>query len=287
LHDGLPVRTRSPTGRAFSPVSILRRRSPVRTSTRSGRTASAAATDSPSPTAQFYLSNYTKGQGSTLKANPFWAARSRGPRRSTSRSSPTRTPRCRPCAAARSMRHADVRQATSCPSMGQSGITYNQIPGYYFEHLEFREGQGLVEPACSGLPGCGRHLPRHRPRIDHQDGVRRSRRATLRRMNSMIYYSTQAAYKPVFSPYHYSQSKALAILKKHCSGGACVCPAPAGTWTCSGLPAKFRWTWTASNAVRNEHRGDRQGRDEADRHRHRRGSAGGERRLRTDRDPGR
>src|SRR5438128_9806035 len=68
-------------------------------------------------------------------------------------------------------------------------------------------------------------------------------------MNNMIYYSTQAAYKPDFAKYNYSQSKALAILKKHCSGGPATAGA-GGTWTCSGFPATFRWTWTASNAVR-------------------------------------
>ena len=42
-------------------------------------------------------------------------------------------------------------------------------------------------------------------------------------MNSMIYYSTQAAYKPDFATFNYSQSKALAMLKKHCTGGPCDC----------------------------------------------------------------
>ena len=58
--------------------SIRRRRSPARTSTRSGRTASAVTTASPSPTVRSMLTNYTKGQGSTLKANPFWYGKKPG-----------------------------------------------------------------------------------------------------------------------------------------------------------------------------------------------------------------
>ena len=57
----------------------------------------------------FYLTNYTKGQGTTLKTNPFWAGKSPAWTRSTSRSSRTRTPRSRRCAAARSTRSTDVR----------------------------------------------------------------------------------------------------------------------------------------------------------------------------------
>jgi ABC-type transport system substrate-binding protein len=44
-------------------------------------------------------------------------------------------------------------------------------------------------------------------------------------------------------------AKALALLKKHCTGGPSS-PGAGGTWTCSGYPATFRWSWTASNATR-------------------------------------
>ena len=68
---------RTPTGSRCSPVCIRPRRSPARTSTRSGRTASAVATGSRFPTARS-ISNYTKGQGTVLKKNPFWFGRKAG-----------------------------------------------------------------------------------------------------------------------------------------------------------------------------------------------------------------
>jgi hypothetical protein len=41
------------------------------------------------------------------------------------------------------------------------------------------------------------------------------------------------------------------LLKGHCSGGPSA-PSSSNSnyWTCNGLPAKFRYTWTASNATR-------------------------------------
>src|SRR6185437_13527646 len=49
--------------------------------------------------------------------------------------------------------------------------------------------------------------------------------------------------------WNFNPTKALALLKKHCSGGPSTVGG-SGTWTCAGFPAKFRYTWTASNATR-------------------------------------
>jgi peptide/nickel transport system substrate-binding protein len=64
-----------------------------------------------------------------------------------------------------------------------------------------------------------------------------------------VYYSTQGAYKGDFSKWNYDPKKAIALLKAHCSGGPSS-PGGGGTWTCSGFPAKFRWSYTASNTTR-------------------------------------
>src|SRR6202008_1058559 len=70
-------------------------------------------------------------------------------------------------------------------------------------------------------------------------------------LNNIVYYQSDAAYKPDFQKWNYNPTKALALLKAHCSGGPS--PPSAGNdqyWTCAGFPAKFRYTWTASNATR-------------------------------------
>ena len=134
------------------------------------------------------------------------------------------------------------------PLKGQSGIVFNQIPGYYFEHLEFREGKGSSNPLLRA-PWMRQAIGLGIDRASIIKTVYGDLAGNTQPMNSMIYYSTQAAYKPVFAPFNYSQSKALAILKKHCTGGPATVGA-GGTWTCSGYPARFRWTWTAGNATR-------------------------------------
>src|SRR6266513_1660819 len=70
------------------------------------------------------------------------------------------------------------------PLKSASGITFNQIPGYFQEHIDMQ-----------------------------------------------------------FGKWNYNPTKAKALIAKHCTGSG----APV---TCSGLPAKFRYTWTASNATR-------------------------------------
>src|SRR5207244_1695980 len=87
----------------------------------------------------FYLSNYTKGQGKTLKANTFWCGRKQGLAEVYFKIiADTNTE-------VHAMRGGEVYviQPTFgqnlLPLKGVSGITFNQIPGYYFEHLEIRE----------------------------------------------------------------------------------------------------------------------------------------------------
>ncbi|HEY2072749.1 MAG TPA: ABC transporter substrate-binding protein, partial [Gaiellaceae bacterium] len=88
----------------------------------------------------YYLSNYTKGQGSVLKVNPFWYGH-------------------KPAIAEidykiiadtnseeEAMRGGEVDAISPTfglylqPLKSTPGITFNQIPGYYFEHLQMREG---------------------------------------------------------------------------------------------------------------------------------------------------
>jgi len=196
----------------------------------------------------FYLTNYTKGQGTTLKANPFWAGKKPGLAEVDFKIiTDTNTE-------VQAMRGGEVDAISPTfgsnllPLKGQAGITFNQLPGYYFEHLEFRETKGttnvlLRAPWMRQAIGLG---------IDRAGIIKTvygDLAGNTQPMNNMIYYSTQAAYKPDFAYLNYNPTKSLAILKKHCTGGPATAGA-GGTWTCSGLPAKFRWSWTATNATR-------------------------------------
>ena len=196
----------------------------------------------------FYLSNYTKGQGTTLKANPFWAGKKPGLAEVDFKIiTDTNTE-------VQAMRGGEVDAITPTfgsnllPLKGQAGITFNQIPGYYFEHLEYRETKGTSNVLLRA-PWMRQAISLGIDRAGIIKTVYGDLAGNTKPMNNMIYYSTQAAYKPDFAFLNFSPSKALAILKKHCTGGPATAGA-GGTWTCSGLPAKFRWSWTATNATR-------------------------------------
>jgi peptide/nickel transport system substrate-binding protein len=146
------------------------------------------------------------------------------------------------------------------PLKSTPGITYNQIPGYYFEHLEFREGSAPAGPSVSkGATNVLLRAPWMRQAIsrgiDRQsiiNTVYGALSAGTKPAMNMVYYSTQAQYKPDFAPYTtYNPAAALKILAKHCTGGpSAPSQSNSAIWQCSGLPATFNWTWTASNSVR-------------------------------------
>jgi peptide/nickel transport system substrate-binding protein len=70
-------------------------------------------------------------------------------------------------------------------------------------------------------------------------------------LNSLVFYPVDARYVPDFKKWNFNAKAALALLKAHCTGGpSAVDPNNGSYWTCAGLPAKFRFTWTASNATR-------------------------------------
>jgi ABC-type transport system substrate-binding protein len=196
----------------------------------------------------FFLTNYTKGQGTTLKANPFWSGKKPGLAEVDFKIiTDTNTE-------VQAMRGGEVDAITPTfgsnllPLKGQAGITFNQIPGYYFEHLEFRETKGTSNVLLRA-PWMRQAISMAIDRAGIIKTVYGDLAGNTKPMNNMIYYSTQAGYKPDFAPFNFNATKALALLKKHCTGGPAT-PGAGGTWTCSGLPAKFRWSWTATNATR-------------------------------------
>jgi ABC-type transport system substrate-binding protein len=207
----------------------------------------------------FYLSNYTKGQGTTLKANPFWYGKKPGLAEVDFKLITDTN------AEVQAMRGGEVDAISPTfgqyllPLKGVSGITFNQIPGYYFEHLEYREGNAPAGPSVNkGSSNVLLRAPWMRQAISM--GIDRAAiihtvygdlAGNTKPAENMFYYSTQSAYKPDFAKYDFNPAKALAILKQHCSGGpSAVDPNTSAVWTCAGLPATFRWTWTASNSVR-------------------------------------
>jgi peptide/nickel transport system substrate-binding protein len=207
----------------------------------------------------YYVSNYTKGQGTTLKANPFWGgAKPKVGEVDFKLITDTNTEE-------EAMRGGEVDAITPtfglylAPLKSTPGLTYEQIPGYYLERINFREGNAPAGPSVSkGASNKLLRAPWMREAIsmgiDRQSIINTiygALSAGTKPMNNMIYYSTQADYKADFARWNYNPAGALKILAKHCTGGPSS-PSPSNTaiWTCSGLPATFNWTWTSSNSVR-------------------------------------
>ena len=196
----------------------------------------------------FYLDSYTKGQGTVLKKNPFWWGRPVHLNTIVFKIiTDTNTEE-------QAMRGGEVDAIAPTfgtyllPLKGAPGIVFNQIPGYFMEHLEFNEGKGSSNPLLRA-PFMREAIALGIDRAGIIKTVYGDLAGNTAPLNSIVYYSTQGAYKGQFSKWNYDPKKAIAILKAHCSGGPSS-PGGGGTWQCSGYPAKFRWSYTASNTTR-------------------------------------
>ena len=207
----------------------------------------------------YYLSNYTKGQGSVLKANPFWSGHKPAVQEvdfkiiADTNSEMT------------AMRGGEVDAISPTfglylqPLKSTPGITFNQIPGYYFEHLEFREanrkaGDSVTKGASNALLAAPWFRQAIALGIDRQaiiNTIYGALAGNTKPQNHAFYYSTETGYKPDYQKWNFNPQKALALMAKHCTGGpSSVDPSNSKIWQCSGLPATVNWSWTSGNSPR-------------------------------------
>jgi peptide/nickel transport system substrate-binding protein len=197
----------------------------------------------------YYLSNYTKGQGSTLLVNPFWYGKKPAIKQLVFKIiTDTNTE-------VQAMRGGEVDAINPTfginllPLKSTPGVTYNQVPGLFQEHIDIefgKQGQPLLR-----APWMRQAIMMGIDRSAIIKTVYGDLAGNTAPLNSIVYYQSDAAYKPDFAKWNFNQAKALALLKKHCTGGP-TSPSASNDnyWTCSGFPAKFRYTWTAGNATR-------------------------------------
>ena len=197
----------------------------------------------------YLLTNYTKGQGVTLRRNPNWYGRKVALAEVDFKLiTDTNTE-------IQAMRGGEVDAIN--PTFGlnlaqlknQNGITFNQVAGLFQEHIDIqfgKQGQPLLR-----APWMRKAIMMG---IDRQAIIRTvygDLAGGTTPLNSLVFYSSDSRYKPVYAKYNYAPAKALALLKANCTGGpSAPSQGNTATWTCKGFPAKFRYTWTASNATR-------------------------------------
>jgi ABC-type transport system substrate-binding protein len=205
----------------------------------------------------FYLVRYTPGQGSVLRANPFFHTHAKL-REIDFKVIPD------PALLAEAMRSGQVDAisppfTTDLPALrGLPGITYRIAPVDSLEHIELRLGSerggpGVTKPGSNALlraPWMRQAIALALDRPSMIDAVY-GPDTGLEPVNSFLFYPGQAAYRPDFARWNYNPAAAIALLGRHCTGGP-TAPDPTTTkvWHCSGLPALFRYSWPADAPAR-------------------------------------
>jgi peptide/nickel transport system substrate-binding protein len=196
----------------------------------------------------FYMSNYTKGQGVTLKANPFWYGTKQGLKEVDFKIITDTNSEIQ------AMRGGEVDAIAPSPQtalsqlQGQPNLVYSAINAYYQEHIDIQFG-----PKSNPLT----HAPWFRQALmmgmDRPSLIKAlySQIAPGQKPLNNLEYVTGATATPHFAKWNFSQKKANALLAKHCTGGPSA-PTANNTaiWTCSGHKAEIRYFTTAGNQRR-------------------------------------
>jgi len=197
----------------------------------------------------FYMSNYTKGQGLTLKPNPFWyghkpALKEVDFKLITDTNSEIQA-----------MRGGEVDAINPSPQtalaqlQNQAGLKYSAIPGFTQEHIDIQEG-GTGSPLLKQkwfrqalMLGMDRHSLIQALYSQIAPGLKPLN-------NAMWELGTNAV--PQFAKWNFAPKKAIAMLKAHgCTGGPSVPTRNNQSFfTCNGTPATLRWNTTAGNQRR-------------------------------------
>jgi len=196
----------------------------------------------------FMLTNYTRGQGSTLKANPDWYGKKPGLAELDFKVITDTNSEIQ------AMRGGEVDAIYPSPQTalaqlkGQAGLTYSSLPGFTQEHVDIQVGPKgnplLKQPWMRQAIALG--INRHSLIVALYGTIAPG----LKPLNNLEYeIGTNAI--PHFAKWNSAPGKALALLKAHCTGGPSKPTRNnSAIWTCDGQKAEFRWGTTAGNQRR-------------------------------------
>jgi ABC-type transport system substrate-binding protein len=210
----------------------------------------------------FYLAKYVPGQQMTLRRNPFWYGKKARLKEVVFKLFSD------PDLEIEAMRQGAIDAMTGPFSpdvlslQGTPGVTISlNLASYDLELLQFREGDTSGGPTVT--KGASNPLL-EAPWMREAIGLGINRRAIIngeygtfaariKTDNSLIFFPQDAGYRADFRRWNYNPRKALALLRSHCVAGSGPAAPRVGNekiWRCSGFPATFRWTWTATNVRR-------------------------------------
>jgi peptide/nickel transport system substrate-binding protein len=205
----------------------------------------------------FYLARYRRGRGGVLKRNPFFYRPSKLGEIDLKLIND-------PALLAEAMRSGQI-DATAPPFTtdllalrGLPGITYAVVPATSVEQIQLRLGSKPGGPGVTKGSSNGLLLA---PWMRKAIALALNRQAMinavygpgtgLKPIDSLLFFPGQQGYKRVFARWNHDPAAAIALLKKHCTGGPTAPDrATKKVWQCGGVPAVFRYSWPSSVLAR-------------------------------------
>jgi len=197
----------------------------------------------------FMLTNYTAGEGSTLRTNPLWHG-AKPKLKEVDFRLVTDTN-----AEVQAMRRGAVDAINPTfgvnllPLLSTKGVTYSQVPGLFQEHIDIQfgsQGQPLLR-----APWLRRALMLGIDRASIITTLYGQLAGNTKPLDNLLFYQGEPSYRPDFRRWSFNPRKALALLREHCvEGPTHVSASNTSIWSCSGVRASFRYTWTGSDALR-------------------------------------
>jgi len=202
----------------------------------------------------YYISNYTKGQGVTEKANPlWWGAKQNLTSINFKLITDTNSE-------VQAIKGGEVDIANPQPTtalstlIGQKGLVYNVKAGLFVEHIDLQEGPTAKSPRVPLMraPWFRQAIMLSLDRKGLINALYQKIAPGLPVMDNLIVFPNDKLYKADFAKWNFNQQKAINLLKAHgCTGGPSS-PSNGNTnyFTCAGFPAQFAYTTASDNSRR-------------------------------------
>ncbi|HTS74207.1 MAG TPA: ABC transporter substrate-binding protein [Gaiellaceae bacterium] len=202
----------------------------------------------------YYISNYTKGQGVTLKANPLWWGKRPSLKEIDFKLVVDTNSEIQ------AIRGGEVDIANPQPQtalsslVGIKGLVYKVVPGLKNEHIELQEGPpGNPRAPLLRAPWFRQAIMLGLDRQGLINALYSQIAPGLKPMNNLVFYPLDTAnYRDDFARWSFNPQKAIDLLKAHgCTGGPSK-PTPGNTsyFTCAGYPAKLAYSTASDNSRR-------------------------------------
>jgi ABC-type transport system substrate-binding protein len=201
----------------------------------------------------YLMTNYTKGQGVTLKANPKWYGH-KPSIKTVNFKLYTQTN-----SEVQAIRSGEVDAAAPQPTPALSSIThvsgihYHVAPGNYLEHIDIQQGPHQTDPLAR-KPWMRQALMMGLNRKGLINAVFGQIAPGLKPLNSLLVFQSDSRYGNFFNKWNYAPQKAINLLKKHgCTGGPSK-PTNGNSnyFSCGGQQVTFPYTTASDNARRVE-----------------------------------